>query len=74
MTRTERIFSVTVFPAVLGGSIAIGLYLIATEHRPEMSFGLLVLSAGLVVFGLERLFPYHRSWLHSKGDLAPDLA
>ena len=74
MTRVERIFSVTVFPAVLGGSIAIGLYLLETGIPPEQSIGLLVLAAGLVVFGLERLFPHHRSWLHSKGDLAPDVA
>jgi len=64
----------TVFPTVLGGSIAIGLYLIETELPPSESFGLLVLLAGVVVFGLERLFPNHRSWLHSKGDLGPDVA
>ena len=74
MTRAERIFSVIVFPAVLGGSIGIGLYLIEMGLPLEESIGLLVLAAGLVVFGLERVFPYHRSWLHSKGDLAPDVA
>ncbi|MFP6605005.1 MAG: sterol desaturase family protein [Myxococcota bacterium] len=74
MTRVERIFSVTVFPAVLGGSIAIGLYLVETQFPPAESIGLLVFAAGLVVFGLERLLPLHRSWLHSKGDLAPDIA
>ena len=74
MTRAERIFSVTVFPIVLGGSIAIGLYLMEAEIPPAESIGLLVLSAGLVVFCLERLFPHHQSWLHSKGDLRPDLA
>ena len=74
MTRAERILSVTVFPTVLGGSIAIGLYLMEAEIPPAESIGLLVLSAGLVVFCLERLFPHHQSWLHSKGDLRPDLA
>ena len=48
MTRVERIFSVTVFPAVLGGSIAIGLYLVETEFPPAESIGLLVFAAGLV--------------------------
>ena len=74
MTRAERILSVTAFPTVLGGSIAIGLYLIELKLPPEESIAILVLSAGLVVFGLERLFPHHQSWLHSKGDLAPDIA
>ena len=55
MTRVERIFSVTVFPAVLGGSIAIALYLLETGLPPEQSTGLLVLSAGLVVFCLETM-------------------
>jgi sterol desaturase/sphingolipid hydroxylase (fatty acid hydroxylase superfamily) len=73
VTHAERIFSVTVFPAVLAGSIAALLHLIETGRPPLESLGPLIFATGLVVFGLERVFPYHRSWLHSKGDLGPDL-
>ena len=74
MSRVERILSVTVFPVVLAGSVAVALYLIEAGYSPETITGPLVLLAGLIVAGLERVLPHHRSWLHSKGDLGPDLA
>jgi len=74
MGRVERVFSVTIFPVVMAGSVAAGLYLIDGGYSPETVTGPLVLLAGLIVFGLERVLPHHRSWLRSKGDLGPDLA
>ena len=73
VTRVKHVFSILVFPIVLAGSIAMGLYLMESGLPPEESFGLLVFAAGLVVFGFERLLPHHGSWLHSRGDLGPDV-
>ena len=64
----------SVFPVVLAGSLAVALFLVESGLPLEQSSALLVLGAGLVVFCLERWIPHHRSWLHSKGDLKPDLA
>lgn len=73
VSRFEKLFSVTIFPLVLAVSIAIGLYVIESGIPLEQASGLLVFMAGLVVFGLERWLPRHESWLHSKGDLKPDV-
>ena len=74
MTQLERIFSVAVFPLVLLASLAVAIVGIDAGHDPQQVAGLVILVVGLLVLGLERIFPYHGSWLHSKGDLAPDIA
>lgn len=74
MTLGERIFSVAIFPLVLGASVAAALAVLRAGDSPELMVGLLIFASGLVVFGLERVFPLYPSWLHSKGDLKPDLA
>ena len=74
MPPAERLFAATVFPLTLGGTLAAALVAIDAGRDPAGLTGALTLAAGLLVLGLERVFPLHDSWLHSKGDLPTDLA
>jgi sterol desaturase/sphingolipid hydroxylase (fatty acid hydroxylase superfamily) len=59
---------------VFGGAVAIALAAHAEGTPPAALAGALTFGAGVTVAILERFFPHHRSWLHSKGDLGPDIA
>ena len=74
MDRLTRIVSVTAFPLVFGAALVAFLAGHASGASPAAMAGGLALGAGGVVAILERFFPHHRSWLHSKGDLSPDIA
>ncbi len=70
----ERVVSHLAFPVVLAACVWAAIAWIDAGGKPEDAVGLTIFAAGLVVLILERFFPHHRSWLHSKGDLRPDLA
>jgi sterol desaturase/sphingolipid hydroxylase (fatty acid hydroxylase superfamily) len=74
MEGLSRFISVAAFPLVLGGAIALSIGASATGDSAAAMAAVLTLSAGVVVALLERFFPHHESWLHSKGDLGPDIA
>ena len=74
MSLGERWFSFLVFPIALGGTLAIALFYLDRGSDPAAVGAALTGLSGLGVLGLERLFPHHRSWLHSKDDLVTDIA
>jgi sterol desaturase/sphingolipid hydroxylase (fatty acid hydroxylase superfamily) len=70
----RSVFSVTVFPVVMAGSLLwAGLDLGAGVDPERALLGPTVASA-LLILALERVFPHHRSWLRSHGDVRVDLA
>ena len=74
MSGGERWFSVLVFPVLLGGSIWVTLILFDAGVDAAVAAGVVTGASGLGILGLERRVPHHRSWLHSKDDLATDIA
>ena len=73
-SRSERIVSRLAFPIVMTASVWATLAWIGAGRDPESAVAFVIPAAGLVILVLERFFPHHRSWLHSKGDLGPDIA
>ena len=73
MSAARWIFSVTVFPAVLGGALAWAAAAMARGVEPELAIAGPTVAPALLLVGLERLFPRHRSWLRSHGDVRVDL-
>lgn len=74
MSNVERIFSVSVFPLAMIVSVGVMLQLITSESDIQLGTGLVILGVALTVMVLEHVFPYHRSWLKSRGDIGPDIA
>lgn len=74
MTSLERIVALAAFPGTLAGVLGLALAWLGSGRELAPIVGPLVFGSGLLVFALERRFPHHRSWLHSKGDLRTDLA
>jgi sterol desaturase/sphingolipid hydroxylase (fatty acid hydroxylase superfamily) len=69
----RRLASWTLFPAILGGAMGIGM--LVTE-RAGVTVGFTA-AAGAVVVALmvaERFLPHRAEWQRSRGDLGPDLA
>jgi sterol desaturase/sphingolipid hydroxylase (fatty acid hydroxylase superfamily) len=69
----RRLASASVFPAILGGALAIGILL---TERAGVTVGFTVAAGAAVVALLvaERLLPFRPEWQRSRGDLGPDLA
>ncbi len=74
MSLAERCFSMLVFPVVLGLVIAAAVLAMERGSDPAGVAGALTGIGAIVVLALERVFPKHRSWLHSKDDLTTDIA
>lgn len=70
----ERIFAVAAFPALLAATTWLGLALMDAGVDPALSIGPPIALAYLFLAVSERLLPWHRSWLHSQGDLRTDVA
>jgi sterol desaturase/sphingolipid hydroxylase (fatty acid hydroxylase superfamily) len=70
----ERIFSVSVFPLVLGGVMAWAAWSMHAGVNPEAAIAGPTFVPALLLIGLERIFPYHRSWLGWQSDVRTDLA
>ena len=68
-----RIFSWTVFPLVLGASLAAAIVMMEHGVEPWGVIPPVNVAAFLLILGLERVFPYQQGWLHSRGDLRVDV-
>jgi len=66
-------FAMTIFPAVLGASIAATIAIMDHGVPPAVAFVGPVVAAYLIVMVCERIVPLHRSWLRSQGDVRVDL-
>lgn len=75
--RTERVLSAAVgcllWPALLAACIAATAHGIATGHA-ALWFNATYVCLALILFALERLRPYERSWLDNDGQIGADLA
>lgn len=69
----RRIVERVTFPLVLGGSL-VAAHALYVAGRADLASGATLLAAAVIVGVLERCFPHHRSWLHSRGDLRVDIA
>ena len=69
----EWIVARTIFPVILGGGVAYAIAEIEAGADPAIAIGLPTIAAYFVIMGLERLFYWQRSWLHSQGDLRVDI-
>jgi sterol desaturase/sphingolipid hydroxylase (fatty acid hydroxylase superfamily) len=68
-----RVFAVAAFPVVMSACVWGTLALIEAGVAPEVAFGPFVAANYLFLAVAERIVPWHRSWLHSKGDLRTDV-
>ena len=71
MGRT--VFSVTIFPLVFGGAIAVAIALLERGENPALSYIVPTVMAYGLVFGLERVIPFREEWKRSHGDVGVDL-
>jgi sterol desaturase/sphingolipid hydroxylase (fatty acid hydroxylase superfamily) len=69
----RRIFSLTVFPVIFGGALAMALWMMRAGYGPTVSFLTPTGVAYLLLCGLERVIPYHESWKRSRGDIHVDV-
>ncbi|MDJ0865743.1 MAG: sterol desaturase family protein [Myxococcota bacterium] len=74
MSPSARLFSVTAFPFVFTATLAGTLWLLDRGVDPALAIAPGTALAYAFVAGFERVFPLHRSWLHSTGDLRVDTA
>ena len=68
-----RFVAAAAFPATLGLTVGLTSHAMAGGAAPADVTGQAILAAAIVVLVLERLFPYHRSWLRSHDDVRVDL-
>ena len=74
MQRVEWAVARLAFPIVLGGALLWTARALEAGVPPDRAvIGPFVVPAALILL-LERLFPHHRSWLRSRGDIHVDLA
>jgi len=69
----EWIVARTIFPVMLGGGVWYAIAEIEAGEDPAIAIGLPTIAAYFVIMGLERLFYWQKSWLHSQGDLKVDI-
>ena len=67
------IFAVSVFPLFMGGTIAVGMILLARGVDPGAAFLVPTLVSYVLVATLERFVPFRRGWSRSRGDVSVDL-
>jgi sterol desaturase/sphingolipid hydroxylase (fatty acid hydroxylase superfamily) len=70
---TDRVVAAAGFPVLI--SVTVGLTIVAIERGVDpnlMSLAMIVAGYTTLAFA-ERLIPWHRSWLHSQGDLRTDI-
>ncbi len=65
-------FQWSVFPLVMGGSVAWSIYWMATGVSAPVAILVPQISAFVVVAILEHIFPYHRSWNLPRDDIRVD--
>ncbi len=69
----SRVFASSVFPVVMTGAIAATLAMLAAGVEPALAIVPAIVGSYVLIAVLERVFPYQRGWLHSTGDLGPDI-
>jgi sterol desaturase/sphingolipid hydroxylase (fatty acid hydroxylase superfamily) len=62
------------FPLVLGGAVAWTAHSLRAGVAPDAALVGPFLVPALLILVLEHVFPHHRSWLRSRGDVRVDLA
>ncbi|MDX1732945.1 MAG: sterol desaturase family protein [Halioglobus sp.] len=70
--RAPAWFQWSIFPLVIGASLLVTRQLIDGGAAPEVAVLWSQGGAVIVILLAERLFPYHRSWLHSHNDIRVD--
>jgi sterol desaturase/sphingolipid hydroxylase (fatty acid hydroxylase superfamily) len=70
--RLRPIVARLAFPSVLAGAVWAAHLLIERGNEPLTAFAPVILASFVVMFTLERLFPYQREWLRSHGDIRVD--
>lgn len=72
-TRLDRLVAVSVFPVLISGALLAGYSMMQRGLSAAEVVTPCVLGTYLLIAGLERFFPHHRSWGKSRGDLRVDL-
>jgi sterol desaturase/sphingolipid hydroxylase (fatty acid hydroxylase superfamily) len=72
VTRAPLAFQWLVFPVVLCGATAAGIGLIDAGMAPPLAILGPQLGAFAIVALLERVYPLHEDWKHSRGDIRVD--
>jgi len=73
LSAGQRAFAVSAFPLVIGASFAAAIALIGAGTDPALAPGPAVVGAFAFIAVAEWVLPWHRSWLHSRGDLRTDV-
>jgi sterol desaturase/sphingolipid hydroxylase (fatty acid hydroxylase superfamily) len=68
-----RVFSWSVFPLVAAMAVLGTLWSMRQGTEPAVAIAPWIIVAYTIIALCERLFPFQESWLHSKGDLGPDV-
>jgi len=68
----EKLLAALAVPGAVLACVALGLSLMDAGVKPATTVLPIALGMLLVVGLLERVLPWHRDWLHSKGDLRVD--
>ncbi len=69
----ERVFAALGFPLLLSAAIAATIAQIEAGVDPALALALPVAGTYTFLAIAERVIPWHRSWLHSRGDLRTDI-
>lgn len=70
--RLRPVVARTAFPLVLFAGLTLTHAAIEAGASPEVAIGPATIASFVVIFALERLFPYQREWLRSHGDIRVD--
>ena len=73
LSSIESVVAVSGFPLLITLGIGISILAIGRDVDATQVTGAMIPAAFLVIAIAERLVPWHRSWLHSKGDLRTDI-
>jgi sterol desaturase/sphingolipid hydroxylase (fatty acid hydroxylase superfamily) len=73
LSGVERAVAVAGFPVAVVATHGWALHRMAGGMDPEVATAVPIPIYYLALAWLERVFPWHRSWLHSRGDLRTDV-
>jgi sterol desaturase/sphingolipid hydroxylase (fatty acid hydroxylase superfamily) len=72
LSGVEQILAVAGFPLAITLGIGVTIVAIGRGVDPNLMIAVVIPVTFLTLAIMERLFPWHRSWLHSHGDLRTD--
>jgi len=67
-------FAWTVFPVVMVAAVAAAIRSMGAGAAPSTAIVMPMIASFAIVIACERIFPYRRSWLRSRGDVPVDAA